>query len=477
MSDTKRNTIGKFGLLSLTFAAVFSFNNVINNNIEIGLASAPMFFLATIFYFIPFCLIIAEFVSLNKNSEAGVYAWVKSSLGGRWAFISAYTYWFVNLFFFTSLLPRVIAYASYAFLGYEYILTPFATTALSMLLFAFATYVSTNGAKMLGPITSVTSSLMLLLTLSYILLSGAALLGGVQPADPITVEAMVPELSWAFLGITTWIFMAAGGAESVAVYVNDVKGGSKSFVKVIIVAGIFIGVLYSVASVLINVFVSSSELKFTGGSVQVFEGLASYFGLPEIMMNRFVGLVSFTAMFGSLLMWTATPVKIFFSEIPEGIFGKKTVELNENGVPARAAWIQYAIVLPLMVIPTLGSDTAQDLMNTVINMTAAASMLPPLFIMLAYLNLRLKLDHLERDFKMGSRMTGIAVVSILIGIFTVGFLASTFPTGADIMTIIFYNVGGIVIFLGFAWWKYSQYEKSLNGEERTKEASPSAVLP
>ncbi|EPV4597530.1 TPA: hypothetical protein ACHVHW_003006, partial [Shigella flexneri] len=25
MSDTKRNTIGKFGLLSLTFAAVYSF--------------------------------------------------------------------------------------------------------------------------------------------------------------------------------------------------------------------------------------------------------------------------------------------------------------------------------------------------------------------------------------------------------------------------------------------------------------------
>ncbi|EKM28103.1 inner membrane transporter ygjI [Vibrio harveyi] len=325
---------------------------------------------------------------------------------------------------------------------------------------------------MLGPITSVTSSLMLLLTMSYILLAGAALVGGVQPADPITVEAMVPDFSWAFLGITTWIFMAAGGAESVAVYVNDVKGGSKSFVKVIIVAGIFIGVLYCVASVLINVFVPSETLKYTGGSVQVFEGLAAHFGLPEILMNRFVGLVSFTAMFGSLLMWTATPVKIFFSEIPEGIFGKKTVELNENGVPARAAWYQFLIVIPLMIIPTLGSNTAQDLMNTVINMTAAASMLPPLFIMLAYLNLRLKLDHLERDFKMGSRMTGIAAVSVLIVIFTVGFLASTFPTGADIMTIIFYNVGGIVIFLGFAWWKYSQYEKSLDQEERAKEAAP-----
>ncbi|EKM7318310.1 amino acid permease [Escherichia coli] len=446
MSDTKRNTIGKFGLLSLTFAAVYSFNNVINNNIELGLASAPMFFLATIFYFIPFCLIIAEFVSLNKNSEAGVYAWVKSSLGGRWAFITAYTYWFVNLFFFTSLLPRVIAYASYAFLGYEYIMTPVATTIISMVL----------------------------LTLSYILLAGTALVGGVQPADPITVDAMIPNFNWAFLGVTTWIFMAAGGAESVAVYVNDVKGGSKSFVKVIILAGIFIGVLYSVSSVLINVFVSSKELKFTGGSVQVFHGMAAYFGLPEALMNRFVGLVSFTAMFGSLLMWTATPVKIFFSEIPEGIFGKKTVELNENGVPARAAWIQFLIVIPLMIIPMLGSNTVQDLMNTIINMTAAASMLPPLFIMLAYLNLRAKLDHLPRDFRMGSRRTGIIVVSMLIAIFAVGFVASTFPTGANILTIIFYNVGGIVIFLGFAWWKYSKYIKGLTAEERHIEATPAS---
>ncbi len=53
-------------------------------------------------------------------------------------------------------------------------------------------------------------------------------------------------------------------------------------------------------------------------------------------------------------------------------------------------------------------------MNTIINMTAAASMLPPLFIMLAYLNLRAKLDHLPRDFRMGSRRTGIIVVSMLI---------------------------------------------------------------
>ncbi|MDZ9004055.1 hypothetical protein SNA18_12580, partial [Escherichia coli] len=91
-----------------------------------------------------------------------------------------------------------------------------------------------------------------------------------------------------------------------------------------------------------------------------------------------------------------------------------------------------------------------------------------------HLNLRAKLDHLPRDFRMGSRRTGIIVVSMLIAIFAVGFVASTFPTGANILTIIFYNVGGIVIFLGFAWWKYSKYIKGLTAEERHIEATPAS---
>ena len=99
---TERARIGKFALLSMTIAAVFNFRNVVNNNIEIGMVSATGFLFATLFYFTPFVFIIAEFVSLNKDSESGVYQWVKSSLGPKWAFLAAYTYWFVNLFYFTS---------------------------------------------------------------------------------------------------------------------------------------------------------------------------------------------------------------------------------------------------------------------------------------------------------------------------------------------------------------------------------------
>jgi amino acid transporter len=152
------------------------------------------------------------------------------------------------------------------------------------------------------------------------------------------------------------------------------------------------------------------------------------------------------------------------------------VRLNQHGVPTRAAWIQFLIVIPLMLIPTVGSGSVQELMNTLINMTAAASMLPPLFIMLAYLNLRMKYDEVNRDFRMGTRMQGITIVSVLIVIFTVGFIASTFPTGASIMTIVFYNVGGLVIFLGYAWWKYNKYEKGLDARARYEADTPLAQI-
>ena len=73
MAVSNRNTIGKFGLLAMTFAAVFSFNNVINNNIQLGIASAPVFLVATIIYFIPFCLIIAA-VSYTHLTLPTIYS-------------------------------------------------------------------------------------------------------------------------------------------------------------------------------------------------------------------------------------------------------------------------------------------------------------------------------------------------------------------------------------------------------------------
>ncbi|OEZ99947.1 amino acid permease [Duganella sp. HH101] len=461
MANPSNTQIGRFMLLSMAVAAIFNIRNVVNSNIAIGMVAVPSFLFATATFFIPYVLIIAEFVSLNKDAKSGIYQWIRSSMGDKWAFVGAYCYWFVNLFYFTSVLPNILVYSSYAWLGYEYQFSSLTTVVLSILLFAFATWVSTKGAAWVGRVTSIGSSLVLVMAFGFVGLSLADWIGGVAPATPVTAAAMTPVFSWSFMGAMAWILFAAGGAESVGVFLNDVRGGARTFVRTIVFAGLLIGALYSVSALVLNLYVPASKLSYTSGVFQVFGALGAHHAVSPLLLNRLVGAVMLLGSFGTLMVWTAAPVKALFSEIPKGIFGERAIALNRHDMPERAAWIQFCVVVPLVVIPALGSSNVNQLLNVVINMTAATALLPPLIIMAAYFHLRLRLDHLPRDFRMGSRRVGLAITSVLLAFFGVAFIAAIFPAGQNLLLTLGYNVGGVVLFLGWAMWKYRQYERGL----------------
>lgn len=484
MTSTNRGRIGVFALLTMTVAAVFGIRNVVNNNVAIGLAAAPAFLLATLLYFIPFTLVIAEFVSLNKDSESGVYQWVKTSMGGRWAYLTAFCYWFVNLFYFASLLPVTLVYGSYLFFGENREIAPVWITVVSIVLFAIATWVSTKGAKWIGSVTSFGASLIMIVTFLFIIFSIVALLGGTQPATPIDGHSMTPHLgtftaTWAFCGTLAWIIQGVGGAESSAVFINDLRGGFKAFVRTIVIAGTIIGLLYAVASLVMNVFVPAGKLDLATGLFQVTGALGSHFGLSSGLVVRVISLIELAATIGTLLMWTSTPVKIFFTEIPRGIFGAKLIELNKEGIPWRAAWLQFAIVVPILIVPALGAGNINSLLQIVINMTAATALLPPFLILLAYFVLRRKYDHVAREFRMGRKGFGIAAASFLLAVFAFVFIAGTFPVGQALWLTLVYNVGGVVVFLGAAIIWYERYLRRLKAsdpEAARAELTPSIEL-
>ena len=334
------------------------------------------------------------------------------------------------------------------------------------MIFAVATWVSTKGAKWIGTITSVGATAVLVLTAVFVVMSLIALAGGVEPATPITMGALAPDTSsfattWAFLGTLAWIIQGVGGAESVGVFLNDLRGGVKAFVRTIVVAGLMIGLLNAVASLLMNVFVPVGGLELSNGLFVVMGAVGEYFGIPALATYRVVGLILLAATLGSLLMWTSTPVKIFFSEIPRGVFGEKVIELNEHGIPWRAAWLQFAIVVPILIIPALGSGNINDLLEIVVNMTAATALIPPLLILLAYLVLRLRHDGATREFRMGSRTTGLAITVFLLAVFSFVFIAGTTPVDQALWLTLVYNVGGVVMFLGLALAWYQRYIRRL----------------
>ena len=80
MSERKRS-LSSGALMLMTFTAVFSFGNIIDSSVNIGLATIPSYIFGTVFYFLPFALMIGEFASASSDSESGINSWIKKSLG------------------------------------------------------------------------------------------------------------------------------------------------------------------------------------------------------------------------------------------------------------------------------------------------------------------------------------------------------------------------------------------------------------
>ncbi|MDE6357215.1 MAG: amino acid permease, partial [Eubacteriales bacterium] len=411
--NSNRQRITMFSLLLMTFSAVFSFPSIINNSIQIGLGTIPAYLFGSIFYFFPFTLMIAEFASANSESESGIHSWIKSALGDKWAFLGAWSYFFVNLFFFTSLVPNTLIYCSYTFLGrnvFDGENMTLIISIISIVVFWIATYISMKGVGWLSKVTDVAGIAKIFMGIIFIILAFIVILFlGKSPAQELSVETIKPKFNWTFFMTMAWILQAVGGAESVGVYVKDTKGGNKAFVKTMIISTIAICGLYVLGCIAVGLIVPKEVLNknFSNGIFDVFAILSSNFGISTNITNRIVGLILLFANLGSLVIWTAAPVKVLFSEIPEGIFGKWVAKTDDLGNPKNALLVQAIIVTILLLVPALGIGSMDSFLETLINMTASTSLIPVLFFLIAYVALRAKKDYLERNFKMGNRGFGI----------------------------------------------------------------------
>lgn len=485
---TSRQRLGANALMLMTFSAVFAFPSIVNNSITIGLATIPGYIFGSIFYFLPFILMVAEFASANSDKESGVHSWLESVLGSKFAFLGAWAYFFVNLFFFVSLLPNTLIYGSYTFLGKNVFEGASGTriiSVISILLFWLMTWVCIKGVAWISTVTNLAGTARIFMGIIFVVLAFIVVFGmGEKPAQDFTFETVTPKFNWTFFMTMAWILQAVGGGESIGVYIKDTKDGNKTFVRTMIISTLFVGLMYVLGAIAVGFVVPQSVLSgnFSNGIFDIFKILGNFFNIPGGVMVRLVGLILFLGSLGSLALWTAAPVKVFFSEIPEGVFGKWIVKTNHEGNPTNALIVQGVIVTFLMIIPAVGIGDLNSFLQTLINMTAATSLLPVLFILIAYIALRWKKDDMERTFRFGNRAFGLTAGILLLCLFIFVFFMSTVPDPhliaqelagnlpkgeASPIGTLLYNVLGVVLFMGIAWVFWARYEKKEKAAKAT----------
>ena len=454
--DRKSSKISLFSMIAIAILAIFSFQNVIDNYVGMGLSATIAFSIAVIVFLFPFIFMIAEFASLQKSTKSGLTSWIHTAIGRKTSFLASFMFWFANLTYFFSAIPSRINFLSFAVTGHDYqentifqLVIPFACVAL----FTIVTALSQLSTKKLSKIISLGGTLMLILTGFFfimaiigwiagaanpsLLLPGGALDGsqapGLIPNNELNIWGDTEGLNFAWISTFIWVLMAADGGQSLGVWVNDVKGGKKAFVRSMIYSVMAIGFFYIFGTLLASVFPPTGGLAagWANSFLNVFSFILSPFDLDSKLIQTItyvlIGLVFFITSIGGLIIWTSAPVKTMFSEIAPGIFGSRLSKQNRNGVSSFGLWVQFFLVIPFLVLLTwpIGSGSFSDNLSLIKSAAGWIGMLPWLVIFVAYVNLRLNRDWEERSFRMGNRNFGITTGIILIFI-TSAILVITF---------------------------------------------------
>lgn len=327
-------------------------------------------------------------------------------------------------------------------------------------------------------VTSISGVARLLMGLIFIVLAFVIVVIMKQPpAQAFTVQNLTPKFNWAYFATFAWILQAVGGAESIGVYIKDLKGGNQAFIRTMIFSALFVGIMYALGCIAIGMIIPASILEnnYSNAIYDAFNRLAAYFGIQHGLTNV-VGAILFLSTAGSVVLWASAPVKVFFSEAPRGILPDKVIQLTEDGTPVNALYLQAVVVSVILLIPGLGIGGVDHFLKFLINMTAATALLPVLFFVVAYINLRKNLDKTPRTFKLSqSPGVGIACGILLLILFIPTFIVSILPDMDAVMLMfqgqalpegiphplfsVLYQLGGVVIFLGYAFWLWHRYEK------------------
>lgn len=475
----KRKQVGLFALVGLAFLGIFNFNSLIDNYTQIGLAMVPSYIFAIMIYLFPFAFIIAEFASIRKaeGKESGLNSWIDIATTKKIAFYTSFLFWFANLTYFAGAIPMKVTSFTYMVMGPEAagfidtqmysIILPFAC----ILLMAAATWLSCKGTWAIGQAAKMGMVLILGLTILYLLSATVAWSTGyvappIQDTGPhvpdYSMSNFIPDFSFQFFAVFIWILMAGDGAQGLGVYVKDTKGGSKNFVKYLMIAIIIIALIYAIGGILVEVFPPESG-DLGGGFYGAIGRSLVFLGIPIEVSYYILGTITFLG-FAGVLMWTSAPVKVLFSEAPEGFFSESVTKLNKYGMPVKGAWIQFICVLPFFIVPAIGSQGLDEFMYIVKTLGGSLGMIPPLLIFYAYFNLRKNREYENRLLKVGGRKFGMTMAIILmvifIGITSVAML-DTFYDGENWATFLLgplANIGAIVIFFLPIVWLYKRYE-------------------
>lgn len=468
----------------MIFITVYGMANAQQVYYQMGYASITYLIIAAIFFFIPYCFIVAEMSSAFKEKHGGIFSWMTESVNERFGLIGTMIWYgsFVVMWFSASTI--CIAFST-AILGKDTTAMwhAFGLNSAQLLAIIGAIYmiivgfVSTRGIKRM---TFLSNIAIVTVILGHILvLGGGLLVFGLQgfhfqqgfDFGKISSYFYGPNPSYSSflpaLGFLVFTFFAYGGMENISGMVDKVKDSKKNVPKAIILSCVGITVLYIVV-VLISGITCNWQKTFGNSNVnlanytiyltqQEFFRLGTLFGMSaahSLLLGQWVNRVMSIL---SLLFITSMPLRIYspikhmFEGLPKGMVPDKLLKINKHGVSGNAIIFQTVIVVFFVLLLGFGGGSVSALFNKMTLMTFVAGSVPYAFIIFAYIKFKGN-EKIKKEYQFFNKKTGIIVgiICFLVLTFT-NIYAIIEPTLQGDFTNTLWIGGGPVLFAVLAY--------------------------
>lgn len=463
-----KNKIGLRSLIFMNVSALYGIRWIAkstSSSFGLGLGAIPLWFIFAILYFIPGALICAELAATYQSKDGGLHDWVTEAYGEKHGFMVSWLNWTAKVFWYSSFLTFLSINVSYAVGNPALADNKVFVLIFSLIVFWVLSFISTKDIKFAKIFTNTgalgsTIPGILLIVFSFL---AVVILKKIPSASTYTVSTLTPKINPnSFVAISAIIF-GFTGAETLANFITQIEKPEKNFPKAIFISAITVAILYILGSIAITMLMSPDDITASKGILDSLTIACEVLGIPSVFIQVIATGISISVL-GGIILYIASPIKMLFGSVKEGIFPKSLTEVNEYNVPSKAVMFQCIIVSLILIMTTL-MPNVDTIYNILVTMTALTSLFPYILLFLSYIKLRKEQQGINRSYTMTkNNLLAINIGRFLLIVTVIGVILTTTPVMSTLRDNIIYEIemigGGVLVILsGLTIWK--KYENSI----------------
>jgi amino acid transporter len=345
----------------------------------VGPASLPLWILALFVFFIPLCIAVAE-LTARYEGEGGIYLWVRETLGPFAGFLCGWCYWISLMPYFGSIVYFLSGLILAAIGG-----DPKDTllyVSISVGITALVTILQIAGLKYgkWGPNFGMTGGWIVV---AIIVATGIVIGLRGQSATDFLHSSYVPPLNFNTAILWGTIFFAYSGVEAVAMLRNEIEGGMRTVLRVLVILGIGSVIIYIAGTSSFLAILPQSQLTRLAGFPDALRAGLVHVGFGALA-PFVIGLFAL-AMLGSFVGWFGVAARLpFAAGLDNFLPAAFAWRSPKTGAPVAAILLQAVLMLGIIALSQAGSSVA-GAYDFLVAMAVLGSTIPYVFMFAGYL--------------------------------------------------------------------------------------------